>query len=248
MQVERYSRKRGRSLGIRAALHRDAAVRRRKLFRSRRVSRAQRGYLRTGGNYGRYAPGGTEMKFNDATIDDAAVVANGTIQNELLEIAEGVGEEQRVGRKITIRKCIYRFTITIATTATAANTTDTVRLMIVQDKQANGAMPTVANVLQTDFYLGLNNLANSARFRTLFDKFYDLNCIAGSGQNAADIFGASSLSDQVYLNVNIPIEYDNSAATGDITTIRSNNIFMIWLSKLGHCAVVGRWRVRYSDR
>ncbi len=190
----------------------------------------------------------SEMKFNDSSIDDAIVVVNGTIQDELLEIPEGVGEEQRIGRKIVIKKLVYRYTITLPTKTVVADTNDTVRIMIIQDKQANGAFPAITDVLKTNFYLGLNNLVNTGRFRTLYDNIHSLWAHGGAGNGTADASFQHTVNGQVYLDLNIPIEYDNSAATGDITTIRSNNIFMLFLSQRGFCSVVGRCRVRFTDR
>ncbi len=219
--------------------------------RRTRQRTARRGPFRRGRRrrtFRRFAGSDIEMKVHDVTIDDAVISALGTIQAELLEIPEGVGEEQRVGRKITVKKLIYRYQITIPTTTTAANTSDTVRIRIVHDKQCNGALPAVTDVMATDFFLGLNNLNNVNRFRTLYDKFHDISCPSGAGNGTTDRFGEGAVTAEVFINMDIPIEYDNSAATGDIATIRSNNIFALFQSKAGLCALVGRMRIRYTDR
>ncbi len=237
-QFRRLKRKRGRARYKRKVRGRPLGA----------VPYRQRGFLRTGGFYGRFAGAGGEMKFHDVTIDDTTIAVNGTVQAEMLKIPEGNGEEQRIGRSIVIKKLIYRYSIKLPTTATANSTSDTVRIMLIQDKQCNSALPLVADVLATDFYLGLNEMANSKRFRTLWDKIYSMNSVAGAGNGTTNEYCETVINDQVYLNLNVPIEYNNATSDGAIATVRSNNIFAIFLSSDGLCGLVGRMRFRYSDR
>ncbi len=249
MQVERYSRKRGRAqpyVGTpRAHISRHAALKRR---RRGRITRGQRGFVRTTGFYGRFAGAGAEMKFHDVDVDVSPIATAGDIGATLLTIPEGNGEEERIGRSITIKKIMWRFSITKSSQATLANTSDVVRLFMIQDKQCNGVQGTVLGLLETASFLSFNQLANSKRFRVLMDRTYDLSNPSGSGQNAADAFGEIVLSDTFFKDVTIPIEYDNSATTGVITSVRSNNIFIIAISQDARCVLVSKVRLRYSDR
>lgn len=52
--------------------------------RRRRPIGPQRGYLRTGGYYGRFAQSGQEMKFFDLAIDDAVITTAGQIFDTVL--------------------------------------------------------------------------------------------------------------------------------------------------------------------
>ncbi len=190
------------------------------------------------------------MKFHDVTVDDVIVAATMNVQAALLTIAEGNGESERIGRKLTIKKIGWRYECRIPTTATAANTSDIIRVMMVLDKQANGALGANTDVLENDDYQSFNNLSNSQRFRILMDKSYAMHCPAGSGRGTADTlsYGEHIITAQWHKECNIPIEYDNSASTGVITSIRSNNIFIIVGSKSGLGGFASQVRIRYTDR
>ncbi len=240
MEVIEYmqpSRKRGRQQMSASGFHRRVAPRRAYVPGRRRST------------YRRKAEAG-EMKFHDIDIDDGGVAATWTVQAELLEIPEGVGEEQRVGRNITIKKIGWRWTCTKASGATAAATSDVFRLMVIQDKQANRALPAATLVVQSDNYQSFNKLANSKRFRILYDRTFDLWSPSGSGRGVTDTlsFGEQTISGTWFKDCNIQIEYDNSAATGDITTIRSNNIFCMMISQGGGLSFDSKFRFRYTDR
>ncbi len=192
-----------------------------------------------------------ELKFHDVDVDDGTVAAAMNVQLALLTIAEGNGESERVGRKINVKQINWRFEVLLPTTATAADTSDVIRVMMVLDKQCNGALPTNTDVVETDDYQSFNNLSNRQRFRVLMDRTYDVNCPAGSGRGSTDTlsYGDSVVSDQWHSQrLNIPIEYDNSFTTGVITTIRSNNLFIIVGGKSGVAGFRSKLRIRFTDR
>ncbi len=196
---------------------------------------------------GRKAVG--ELKFHDLDINDASVAANGTIaEDSVLTIAQGTTESERIGRKVIVKSISWRWNLLLSVATSSANVDETVRLILYQDKQTNGATATVTGILETDDYQSFNNLSNKSRFRTLMDRTYDLNATVGAGDGTTNTFGNWQVNDSVFLNVNIPIEYDNSATTGAITTMRSNNIGVLILSKDGALAVMdGKMRIRFAD-
>ncbi len=213
------------------------------------------GRSREAGFFGRFGRGG-EAKFLDQDIDDASIAANGTIftngsaEASLLRIAEGNGESQRIGRKITVRQINWRFTIMLPEGDGLANpkNSTTIRVILYLDKQANGAAATVTDILETDDWQSFNNLANSKRFRTLMDRTYDVMPKAGGGNGTTSDWAEDRISDSLYKKVNIPIEYDNSAVTGALATIRSNNINMLILSDTSLDATFeSKMRIRYTD-
>ncbi len=208
---------------------------------------------RTAGFYGRYSGTQPEKKFHDIDIDDAVVAINGTIaQVSCNVIAEGNGESNRIGRRVTVKNINWRFQVTLPTTAVAADTSDVVRVILYLDKQCNGATAvasTDAGILATDDFQSFNNLANSKRFRILMDRTYDLVSKAGSGRGSTDTLSYADdvISDTFFKKCNIPIEYDNSATDGTITTIRTNNIGVLLLGRNGKAGFASKMRLRYSD-
>ncbi len=205
---------------------------------------------RNGRFRGRRANGPTgELKFHDLNIDDASVTQNGTIvEDSVLTIAQGTTESERIGRKVVVKTINWRWNLLLSVASNSANVDETVRLILYQDKQTNGAAAAITDILETDDYQAFNQLANKSRFRTLMDRLYTMNAQVGAGNGTTNTFGNLQVNDSVFLNVNIPIEYDNSATTGAISTMRSNNIGVLILSKDGALVVMdGKMRVRFSD-
>lgn len=137
----------------------------------RRITYAQRGYVRTTGFYGRFTSGG-ERKFKNTVVDDAAIAATLTINN-LTVIAEGNGESERVGRKLTVTKISVLYSMQLPGSTTAAASSDTVRCMLIQDKQTNGAQFVATDLIDLDNFNEFNNLANSKDLKS----FTNLNSI-----------------------------------------------------------------------
>ncbi len=218
-----------------------------RVTKRRRIRPAQRGFVRTSGFYGRYALTGGELKFFDGT-SNAVPAAGGTIMEDSLNhITQGVTEQARVGRKCTLRSIQARFQLTLASTPTAANTSERVRLIIYQDKQANGATATVTGIMESATLDSYRNLANGSRFRVLYNKVVVMNTAAGSGRGTTDTLSYSETTAyrQMYKKCNIPLEFDST--TGAITELRSNNIGYLAFTDTGLVDVEVHWRLRFSD-
>ncbi len=189
----------------------------------------------------------SELKFHDVDLDDATIASGANVTASINLIAQGVGESQRIGRKCTIKFISWRFTMTMPT-RTAASISDTVRVLLYLDKQANGATAANTDVLESADYQSFNNLSNKGRFRTLMDRTYDINGNAGSGRGTTDTlsYGSKITNDSFYKKVNIPIEF--TAGSGAITEITSNNIGVILMSEQGLASFESKFRLRFSDK
>lgn len=201
---------------------------------------------RSSGFYGRFSGKSTELKFFDTTITDAEVSNGGTIFPSWNLIPQGVTESQRVGRKCTIRRIGFRYTTGLPAITNAQNSVEgeTVRVIVFLDRQANGTAATVTDILETAQYNSFNNLANSSRFRIMYDKRHDMNYFNTQTSGGQDIDG-TNISGSFFANVNLPIEF--SSTTGVIGEIRSNNIGLLLISDSQQGYLEGRVRVRFSD-
>ncbi len=222
-----------------------------KRFRRRARARTQQGAFRRGfdrrniGFFGRTGPLATnpELKFHDvASLTVLPVPTGGIVRSSIVQIAQGITETTRIGRKCVIHNVAYRFTITIPSTADPTQTNDVVRIIIYQDKQTNGTGAIPTDILRTAAYRSFNNLSNKGRFRTLMDRFYDLNCAAG----VDGFFGDTSVTDSIFKKLNIPMEFESSPGT--LSTIKSNNIGILFISLNGLCNILSSTRVRFSDQ
>ncbi len=219
--------------------------RRRAVVRRRLAKRRRRGPLfpRRGT---RLALG--ELKFHDLDIDDAVIATGGNIaQDSCNIIAQGTTESTRIGRKCTIRSIHWRYDIFVPPTATLGNADDTIRVILYLDKQTNGAVATVTGILESNDYQSFNNLANKSRFRTLMDRTYNVFSHGAAGGDTTVSSMQMEVSEQLNLTVNIPIEYDNSATTGALTTQRTNNIGVLLLSRSGKGGFLSKMRLRFAD-
>ncbi len=216
-------------------------------------SRVVPGITRTGGYYGRYAYGKGkqgELKFFDTALSfqvDTSLEVPATGQLSL--IPQGVTESERVGRKCVI-KSIQIEGIAALTPAASATTAVLSYIWIVLDKQANGAVATASGAggVFTSTVAGsaLRELSNQTRFRIL--KKIVIPNAPMAGVSAA--FNSAVKSISCYLKCNIPLEFN--AATGAITEIRSNNIFLLAGSAGSGVqddlvTVTGNARLRFAD-
>ncbi len=206
----------------------------------------RKGYDRTGGYYGRFTGMSGELKFLDTVVTDTPITAAMVIQN-LTVIAEGNGESQRVGRKVTIKSVHIKGVMTLIPATDAANTSDKVFGMLVQDTQTNGAAFTALDLLDSNVVASFRNLANSSRFKVLYKKTFLFNAGGAAPSGAAFVFSSSQRDVNINKKCNIVMEYDNSATTGVITSVRSNNVYWVTQSTNGVVNSVLTARIRYSD-
>ncbi len=220
------------------------------VYKRRRVARRAfiPGIDRTGGFYGRYAGANAELKFHDFDLDISPVTSAGTITASLNLIAQGVTESTRVGRKCTIKSISIYYQLTLPESDAAATPagSDTLRLIVFNDKQCNGATATILGILETANVRDHRNLANQGRFNIFYDKLHN---IAYNGM-ASDGAGLVSQGNVVKnfrwgKKCTIPLEFDNT--TGAVTEIRSNNLGIILISNQGTVVFNGKIRLRFSD-
>ncbi len=188
------------------------------------------------------------MKFHDVDIDDAVVAQGANIaQVSCNLIAQGTTESERVGRKCIVKSIAWRFTIVLPTTATAASANDTVRVILYQDKQTNGATATTATILASNDYQSFRKMSDVSRYTILMDRTYAPNSTAGSGRGSTDTlsYAGIRIEDSFYKNCYIPLEF--SATTGAITEIRTNNIGVLLLSAQGDAGFFSKMRLRFAD-
>lgn len=248
--------------------------------------KAKRSSSRSTGVYGRYQGTGKERKYfnvslNNYKLDQTAevvtsdgaganltgwpesgIAANAFAITHFGNIPQGVAGCQRIGRKVVIKSIQGKAAITYGQTVNWNNSKQwtSVRIVLVQDMQANGAVPPVVTdvasnpaVFQnvqsaTTLVNALPNLYTKGRYRILYDKTITFNPV-GSYNPAAYSCPYQTKNISFFKRCNIPIEYDTSDLNGNIGSIRMNAITM-----LAGCdnsddvvTVSGNFRVRYED-
>jgi len=217
----------------------------------KRRSRSFRpGYDRTSGLYGRFAgSGGTgaELKFFDTTVDQGTVSSVGVVVNSLNLIPQNTTQTGRIGRKCTIKSIQWNYQVSLGRVDDAMNPApgDTLRMILYQDKQCNGATIVGTDLLLSSIH-SFKNLTNSNRFIVLCDKLVNVNYTAV----ASDTVGFMTQPRVTkmakwYKRVNIPLEF--SGIAGAIIEIRSNNLGVLLITTNGLCNIDSIVRLRFAD-
>ncbi len=208
---------------------------------------------RTGGFYGRfsgrYHSGVGELKFHDVDLDDAVVATGGVVTDSINKIAQGVTESERIGRKCTIKTIRWKYRVDMPEVdeVGSPNTSEQIRVILFIDKQCNGATATAAGILEEAGEVhSFRNLANAGRFVVLHDKLHTLNWMTLASSSAGNVSSAEVIREFTFnKKCNLPIEFDST--TGAITEIRSNNIGVLLVSKVGTGGFMSKFRLRFSD-
>lgn len=131
-----------------------------------------------------------------------------------------------------------------------AQATCVYRIIVYLDKQANGATATVGGILSgaTPTVNSFRSLSNTSRFRILYDKTKSITATcAAADSTTTNESGEVARPQQFNVRCNVPIEYDNTATTGVLTTIRSNNLGVLAIADQANMTFGYTIRVRYSD-
>lgn len=212
------------------------------------------GFTRRVGYYGRYNTGGhvrKERKFIDTgqlgatctTASEGGLLIVPTI------IAQGTGQSNRIGRKITV-KSIHLRAWFHKLTAVSSRGDNNIRIICFFDRQCNGQLPALTDLLQQDSIRSFRNLVNSGRFGVLLDDWFEMNNIAGSSANVGgtDTFGMGRDKPYVW-NKKIQFDMEYSGTTGAITEIRTYNIYFLVIAQTNEGApTANRVTMNYECR
>lgn len=190
-----------------------------------------------------------EMKFHEDNPADAVISATGTVSNSMVLIPQGVTEVTRIGRKVIVRKLMWRIAYGLPAVTAQADIPngDIIRTILFVDKQANGANTTVTDILETADVFSFMNLANKGRFRILKDFCFAVNrrVAATDGSNTSTSPAVVIYKTYRNFKLNIPIEFDSTA--GAITEITSNNIAHMNISLNGVATMFqSEMRIRFD--
>ncbi len=213
-----------------------------------------------------------EKKFYDTNITDISLGAGGQAlvaagggpaltTLTLVDIKQGVGEKERIGRKCTITNIYIRMFVEFKTFANTGSSLtplsghESIRMILFWDKQCNGAAAAFTDILEADSINSFRNLANNKRFVILYDKTRSFNAkwvTSGDGAVNDEAVVHAEFKWKITKKVFIPIEYNNT--TGALSEIRSNNIGLyVWCSQgarmqlAGAATAIGKIRIRFID-
>lgn len=177
---------------------------------------------------------------------------------------EGAGFYNRIGRRIRMKSLQISGQIAISGGNAAAIAAQFARVMVVYDRQPNGAFPSVSDVLQNYDQAGATsanqtafqhlNMNNRDRFQVLRDRKLILPPLG--------INGVTAFSDQLVVDPNLGdnttflfkefiklngAEFHAKASTGLIGDIATGSIFLLVISSADANATAG-WQVQLTSR
>lgn len=196
---------------------------------------------------------------------DTVLTESGTTNFVLLNYpVPGTGPNQRVGRKICIKSVQIRLTISVIVTVTgvapAVTPAAAMRILLVWDKQVNGAasVPAVSDLFATAGTTNaLLNMDNRDRFAILMDKVV-------SQANTTSTLGFPSQTTGMIASKNVFKKYKklnhetvfNAGTAGDQSDIVSGGLYLVLCSdaqgsstnSLEVVNFTGNARIRYEDK
>lgn len=200
---------------------------------------------------------GIENKFVDYEYDAAIsqAVAGGEADPaavlSLSAMAQGDGESQRDGRKCVLTSVqlsgYCELTPIFSAVGSDVGLAATVRLVLVQDTQTNGAQLNAEDVIKapTDTDLnpvGFRNLQFSKRFRVLADKTIHLEPQTMRTETAVIDQAGVRKGFKIYKKLQVPV--DHSGTTAAVSTITDNSLHLIAFTGANDSPI----RLRYQSR
>lgn len=164
--------------------------------------------------------------------------------------AQGTGEQNRIGRtyninSVHLRGECYQSSVESAAAPRAQNR---VRIVMYLDKQANGAVPTPLDIMESNSLFSFRNLQDSKRFDILMDKMI-INKPEIVNEGASNAFANNGVTNTIKFDkvFKTPIKVEcKTATTADVANVTSNAIGLIAISGDGLSFVVYNSRIRFS--
>lgn len=213
-------------------------------FKKPRVSGQTRMAIALGAQAPRFPYIEKKQKDSNATsVTIASLAATWSALTLLNGIASGVGPDGRLGRRLNMKSLMVRW-IHFPQTIAGSFIGD-IRILVIYDRNPQGALPAITDILSVDSITGIMNLNNSDRFMVLID---DLPCQTQGRMGSA---GSPTLAGKYHRKFNLQSQYDESA-TGGIADITCGAIYFMWCASASTGATNGTTitfssRVRYTD-
>ncbi len=180
-----------------------------------------------------------ERKFFDSATADVAVSATGTVYPSMVTIDQGNGESQRTGRRVTVLGVEFRGNVTLPAVddQAAPPEADLCRILVVLDRQANGATFAVNDLLENTDVNSPFNADKDTRFAVLHEDYVPIGYESGGATDYPGVL------DTWVANVNVVFDLQFAGVTGAVTELTASNFTVVAISKEGLCALEFQTRV-----
>lgn len=192
------------------------------------------------------------------SIDTAmsATITNGGQFYALCVPVPGAGMSDRVGRKLTMKSLYIRGTVQVQLSATPSGSVTSeahmLRLIVLYDKQPNGALPALADILGAGGTVNsMFNIDNRDRFQILKDKTWAFDPMIYDSTNDAYAWNRCIYPVKIFKKINLETIF-NAGTAGTSADINSGNLIAFWIENAAAAAdknvnIYTNARVRYVD-
>lgn len=224
-----------------------------RMERARRGRYRPRGSVISSGNMRKVAwTAPVELKFKDTphTAESLDIATSTTCFSVITPLAAASTNQTRVGSKAYIKSLYIKGFIDID--AGANSNAMRVRCICFIDRQSNGLVPTLAEVLDlgaTDDMNAFRKLENTRRFTMLYDKIIDVSHPSGAGNTATNTFTQAFREIKIFKSFRTPVtvRFDDGDATGADGNILDNNMFIAVFSNTNTGNYGWEARIRFTD-
>jgi len=186
------------------------------------------------------APPTVELKYSDYSNTFAPVSAGNL--NNLLSVPNGTGPNERIGRSVSLHDIQFTYTL-----LANANTPQThVRIILLYDRQTNGILPNVTDIVSSATVTSLPQPNNRSRFMVLYDKVHFF-----TNNQVATVANSAYPSNPHVLNKKITLKGKKTeffGTTGNLSDIDKGALFILALTNNSGSAVVNfDSRIQFFD-
>lgn len=175
-----------------------------------------------------------ETKFFDTTYAQSALTTN--VNMALFYPQQGVGSSQREGLSVKMTNIDMNLQIQAGAAQTLPNNC---RVMLVLDKQANGAQAAITDLLTSADTVSHHQLTNKERFHTLLDRVYKV------------LPGTDNAVHNIHFHKQFSRHFLFKSTVGNVTDLSTANIFLVIIPEstaaLAQVDTQLDCRVRYVD-
>lgn len=209
-----------------------------KVAKNKRVAGFARGRF-ADADEGKFVGAGMGEKKNIDVVNLTSITAGSgaAALKHLNPLAPGTSATTRIGRRVKMHSLLIKWQGSLGPTSAGASP---LRLLVVYDKQANGAAPAATDVLTSDAIASGMNLSNSRRFIILCNE--EISCVGTQGPQ--------SFMTERFIKMNLDVEF-NTGVAGDITDIQTGSVYSL-IYQNGNIITAGIGmecftRIRFTD-
>lgn len=169
----------------------------------------------------------------------------------------GAAMNQRIGRKLTIKsvqfKGIIQLELSSSPSGSVTAEANHLRMILLYDKQPNGAAPALADVLTGGQTVNdLFNIDNRDRFSIIKDKVWSFDPMIFDNTNFSHAWNRTTAYCKMYKKLNLETVF-NAGTAGTVADINSGNLVVLWLCNTvagtdKNVDIYVNSRVRYIDQ